>query len=239
MRRKKALRWIALAAGAVVLLVAGRALPVADWHAAFGEWLTGLGPAAYPLYAVAYVVMTVILGPAWLMTIGAGLFFGLLPGTAVVSAGSTLGAAAAFLIGRHLARERVTRMAAKNPRFAAIDRAVASKGWKIVFLLRLSPLVPYTLSNYFYGLTAIRFWPYVLASWVGMIPLTLLYASFGAAGRSADDDAPDALSEWKWPLIAGGVVITLAATAYVARVARRAVEEEREEEERAGEGPTI
>lgn len=234
MRLKKTVRWIALAAGAVVLIVAGRALPFAEWLATFGEWLTGLGPAAYPLYAAAYVVMTVILGPAWLMTIGAGLFFGLLPGAAVVSVGATVGAAAAFLIGRHLARERVARATAKNPRFSAIDRAVARKGWIIVFLLRLSPFVPYTLSNYFYGLTAIRFWPYILATWAGMIPLILVYASIGAAGRRGLSSESEALSDWKWPLIAVGVLITLAASAYVARVARHAVDEERAED-----APTI
>ena len=233
MRRKRVLFWIAIAAGVAVLLAAGRALPFAEWLAAFGAWLTGLGPVAYVLYAAAYVVVTVVLGPAWLMTIAAGLFFGLLPGAAVVSVGATLGAAAAFLIGRHLARDRVARLTSKDKRFSAIDRAIAEKGWTIVFLLRLSPLVPYTLSNYFYGLTAIRFWPYVLASWAGMIPLILLYASFGAAGRKAET-VTEELGAWKLPLILAGVIVTVAATAYVARVVLRAVEEERE-----GAGPAL
>ena len=231
--RRKVVLWIAVAAGVAVLLVAGRALPFAEWLAAFGAWLTGLGPLAYVAYAAAYVLVTVLLGPAWLMTIAAGLFFGLLPGAAVVSAGATLGAASAFLIGRHFARERVARVTAKDKRFAAIDRAIAQKGWTIVFLLRLSPVVPYTLSNYFYGLTAIRFWPYVLASWAGMIPLILLYASFGAAGREAETVAEE-LGAWKWPLIGAGVLVTVAATAYVGRVVLRAVEKERQ-----GERPAV
>ncbi len=224
MRRKKAARWIAIATGIAIFILVGRALPFADWLAAFGAWISGLGAAAFPLYAAAYALCAVLLGPAWLMTIGAGLFFGLLPGAGVVSAGSTLGAAASFLIGRHLARDRVARYAAKDPRFAAVDRAIAGNGWRIVFLLRLSPLVPYTISNYFYGLTAIRFWPYALATWAGTIPLIMLYASFGAAGRQSGAE-PDAMAAWKWALLAGGVLVTLVATAYVARVARQALSE--------------
>ncbi len=234
MQRKKAVRWISLAVGVAIFILVGRALPFADWLASFGTWISGLGPAAFPLYAAVFVLCTVVLGPAWLMTIGAGLFFGLLPGAGVVSAGSTLGAAASFLIGRHLARDRVARYAKKDPRSSAIDRAIARKGWRIVFLLRLSPLVPFTISNYFYGLTGIRFWPYALATWAGTIPIILLYASFGAAGRQAAGPEPNAMAAWKWALLAGGVIVTLAGTAYVARVARQALESERE-----GERPVV
>jgi len=221
-------RWILVALAVAVLIAAGWALPFRDWLSAFGEWIAGLGPEAYVLYAAVYVVVTVLLLPAWLMTIAAGFLFGLLPGVAVVSIGSTFGAAAAFLIARHLARAGVARRTARNPRFAAIDRAIGKKGWKIVFLLRLSPFVPFVFSNYFYGLTAIRFWPYVLASWAGMIPLTFLYVSFGVAGREATRLAAGPSTPWKWVLAAAGILVTLAATAYATRVTRRAIEQEQE-----------
>lgn len=227
MRVRSRERWIAAALGVVLLLAAGRILPLREWLRAFGNWLSDLGPEAYVLYAAAYVIVTLLLLPAVLMSIGAGLLFGLLPGVAVVSVGSTAGAAAAFLIARHLARERVARYAARSERFAAIDRAIGEKGWKIVFLLRLSPLMPFVLSNYLYGLTAIRFWPYIAASWAGMIPLTVLYVSFGAAGREAAkaDSVPGA--PWHWVVLAVGILVTFAATAYAARVARRALQNER------------
>jgi uncharacterized membrane protein YdjX (TVP38/TMEM64 family) len=218
-------RWLVAALAVAALLVAGRMLPLREWLAAFGQSVDGFGPAGYALFVVAYALVTVLMMPAVLMTIGAGYFFGLLPGVAVVSAGATLGAAAAFLIARHLVRERVERYAATNPRYAAIDRAVGQKGWPIVFLLRLSPLVPFVLSNYFYGLTAIRFWPYVLSSWIGMLPLTFLYVSFGVAGREATEPSAGPAAAWKWGLLAAGALVTLAATVYAGKVVKGALEE--------------
>jgi uncharacterized membrane protein YdjX (TVP38/TMEM64 family) len=218
-------RWIALAACAAALLVAGRLLPLREWLDAFGTWIAGLGPAAFVLYAAAYVVVTLLLMPAVLLTVGAGLFFGLLPGVAVVSVGATLGAASSFLVARHLARERVAKAVSGNPRYGAIDRAIGQKGWRIVFLLRLSPLVPFVVSNYFYGLTAIRFWPYVLSSWIGMLPLTFFYVSIGAAAREVAGSPATPAGPLKWALLAGGVLVTLAATAYAGKVVRGALEE--------------
>jgi uncharacterized membrane protein YdjX (TVP38/TMEM64 family) len=226
MPSRRAGRWIL--AGAVVLMAAAfaaGALPFREWLRTFYEWISGLGPEAYFLFAAAYVLVTVLLLPAWLMTVGAGLLFGLLPGVAVVSAGSTAGAAASFLIARYLARDAVARYARRHARFSAVDRAIAQGGWKIVFLLRLSPVIPFTFSNYAYGLTAISFRPYVLASWVGMLPLTVLYASFGAAGREASSIASGGLSAWKGTFIGAGILVAIATTAYVGRLARRALEE--------------
>jgi uncharacterized membrane protein YdjX (TVP38/TMEM64 family) len=224
MPSRRAGRWIL--AGAVVVVaaaLAAGALPFGDWLRAFSAWIAGLGPWAYLLYALAYVLVAVLLLPAWLMTVGAGLLFGLLPGVAVVSVGSTAGAAASFLIARYVARDAVARYAERHARFSAIDRAIAMSGWRIVFLLRLSPVIPYVFSNYLYGLTAISFRPYVLASWAGMLPLTVLYASFGAAGREASSITSGALPAWKAASIAVGVLITVAVTLYVGRMARRAL----------------
>lgn len=216
-----------LVAGLVVagLLLAGRLLPFREGIDTFGRWLEGLGPAGYALYIAAYALVTVLMMPAVLLMIAAGYFFGLLRGVALVSAGATLGAALAFLVARHLARERVEKYAATSPRYAAIDAAIGKKGWPIVFLLRLSPLVPFVFSNYLYGLTAIRFWPYVLASWIGMIPLQFLYVSFGVAGRQATAPTEGPAAAWKWTLLAVGALVTLAATVYAGKVVREALAE--------------
>jgi uncharacterized membrane protein YdjX (TVP38/TMEM64 family) len=228
MRSRPAVKWtlvaaVAAAAVAAALILGG--LPFRDWLAAFYGWVSSLGPEAYVIFAAAYVLVTVLLLPAWLMTVGAGLLFGLLPAVAVVSVGSTAGAAASFLIARHLARDAVAGYAGRHPRFSAVDRAIAKGGWRIVLLLRLSPVIPFTFSNYAYGLTAIAFRPYVLASWVGMLPLTFLYASLGAAGRAASVEAGGPAPAWKWPLIAVGILITIAVTAYVKRLVERTLEE--------------
>jgi uncharacterized membrane protein YdjX (TVP38/TMEM64 family) len=213
--------WPAIAAAAVVaaLLVASRVLPLERWITQFQRWVEGLGAWAPVIYGAVYVAATVLLVPGALLTIGAGLIFGVVRAFVLVLAAATVSAALSFLIARHLARARVERWAAHNPRFRAIDAAVREQGWKVVALLRLSPLVPFSLSNYLYGLTAVPLGPYVLASSVAMIPGTLLYVSLGAAGRAVA--AREGRSPLEWALLAVGLVATAAATVLVGRAARR------------------
>jgi len=209
------------------LVVAGRRLPFGDWLAQFGGWIAGLGVLGVALYVAAHVAVSLLMLPAVLMTIGAGFLYGLVPGTAIALAGATAGSAASFLVARHLARDRVAHAAARDPRFAALDSAIGKKGWRIVFLLRMSAVVPFVLSNYVYGLTAIRFWPYVVASATGMIPLTLLYAGLGAAARTAGGEGAAAdvspPPAWAAVVFGTGFAITVVVTVYVARLTRRAL----------------
>jgi uncharacterized membrane protein YdjX (TVP38/TMEM64 family) len=212
---------VALAA----LLVAGHLLPLREWLVAFERWTAGFGPLGAVFYTAAYLPVAILMMPAILLTLGAGFAFGLVEGFFVAWIGSTAGAAAAFLIGRYAARERVARaIATRGPRYAAIDRAIGKKGARIVFLLRLSPLVPYVVSNYFYGLTAIPFGPYVVATAAGMAPLTFLYVSLGAAAREVVGDPSGPAGAWKWTLIVVGVVVTLAATLYARTIVKKAIE---------------
>ena len=136
------------------------------------------------------MLATVLFLPCSVLTVGAGFAFGIAWGTLVVSIGSTTGASLAFLISRYVARDRIVAIAEKNAKFKAIDRAIGRQGWKMVGLLRLSPAIPFNLSNYVYGLTAVRFWPYVLASWIGMFPVTLLYVYLGAFGQAVSRPLP-------------------------------------------------
>ncbi len=186
-----------------------------------------LGPSSIPLFAAVYAVAAILFLPGSALTVGAGFVYGLFWGSVAVSAGATLGAAGAFLVARYVARARVERWAASSPRFAAIDKAVGKEGWKIVLLTRLSPVFPYNLLNYLYGLTRVRFGPYVLASWVGMIPGTILYVYVGFAGREVARAAggrphrpPGQYLFWGIGLLA-----TVAVTLYVTRLARRALRE--------------
>ena len=226
----RAIRWIAPLLALAALFLLGRLLPFGQWLEGFTNWVDGLGPAGMALYAAVYALVAVLMLPAWLMTIGAGMIFGFLPGIAVVAVGATAGAAASFLIARYFARERVARAAERNPKFRALDRAIAEKGWKIVFLLRMSVVVPYVFSNYAYGLTAIRFVPYVIASGLGMLPLIALYVALGVAAGEAEGAHP-AVPSGSWvPVVLGaGVLITAAVTWYVARLTRRAMAGDRSE----------
>jgi uncharacterized membrane protein YdjX (TVP38/TMEM64 family) len=212
--------------GAAVVLLAARSLPVGSWLDAARGWVESTGPLAFAVYVAVYVASVLLLIPGTLATLAAGPLFGLWLGTAAVSLASTTAAALAFLIARHGAREAVAERARREPRFAAVDRAVGARGWRIVALLRLSPFFPYPLLNYLFGLTAIRFWPYLAATWVAMLPATFLYVYLshaGAQGLSAAGAEVESGAGAKAALAGIGLAATAAATVYVTRLARRAV----------------
>ncbi|MEP6994414.1 MAG: TVP38/TMEM64 family protein [Acidobacteriota bacterium] len=212
-------KWLGLGVAVIGLFVAWRLLPIKDWLQAFQSWIAGLGPWGGVLYALAYVVAALLFVPGIVLTLGAGYVFGLGWGVVIVSVASTAAAAGAFLIARYLARERVEKLARGNEKFQAIDRAIGENGWKVVGLLRLSPLIPFSVSNYLYGLTAVKFWPYMLASWVGMLPATFLYVYLGAAGKTAGEKG--GRSPWEWVLLGGGLLATVAVTVILTRFAKK------------------
>lgn len=209
----------------VGLVIASQVLPVREWLTTFNDWVAGLGGLGIVIFIAVYVVATVLFLPGSALTLGAGFAFGVVQGFLAVSVGSTLGAAASFLVARHFARAAVSRRFGANPNFTAVDRAVGREGAKIVFLLRLSPAIPFNVLNYLLGLTSVGFWPYVLASWVGMLPGTLLYVYLGYAGRAglaaASGEGGD--HPFKYVYIGAGLLATLAVTIYVTRLARRAL----------------
>jgi uncharacterized membrane protein YdjX (TVP38/TMEM64 family) len=226
-------KWIGAATVLVAVILAARMLPLEAWLNALSDRVAALGPAGVVVFAAVYAVAVVLFVPGSVLTLAAGFIFGLLWGVVAVSVGSTLGAALAFLLARYLARERVSAWAAKYPKFRAIDRAIGEQGWKIVALLRLSPLVPFTYSNYLYGLTAVRFWPYVLASWAAMIPGTVLYVYLGVIGKAGLEAAAGAetgRSPYETAFLVVGLAATAVATWYVSRIARRALEKARLDE---------
>src|SRR5262249_36493820 len=175
------------------------------------------------LFIGLYVAATALFLPGWPLTLGAGAVFGLVKGTITVSIGATLGAAVAFLIGRYVARDAVASRIGGDPRLRAMDESVARDGWKIVWLARMSPLFPFNVLNYAFGLTRIPLRDYVLASWIGMLPGTIVYVYLGSA--AADLTALGQLQQRRGPaelaLYAIGLLATIAASLYIARLARR------------------
>ena len=222
LRRSVPWKWIGAGLAVVALFVAWRLLPVDDWVLGLQHKVARMGVLGGVVFALVYVVAALLLIPGAVLTIAAGVVFGVVWGTLLVSAASTAAAAAAFLIARYVARARVEKMARRHEKFGAIDRAIREKGWKVVALLRLSPVVPFSLSNYMYGLTALSFWPYILASWAAMLPGTVLYVSLGAAGRTAAGAGKgEGHSPWEWALLAAGLVATVVVTVLLTRAARR------------------
>jgi uncharacterized membrane protein YdjX (TVP38/TMEM64 family) len=185
---------------------------------ALGPW----GPAAF---VGLYVVATVLFIPGSVLTIGAGAIFGLLTGVVTVWIAATLAATVAFLVGRHFARDAVARRLGGDSRFRAIDEAVAREGWKIVGLVRLTPMFPFSLLNYAFGISRVSMRDYVLASWVAMLPGTIMYVYLGsiAGGLASLGQARVARTPAEWTISAFGLVATVAVTIYIARLARTAL----------------
>jgi uncharacterized membrane protein YdjX (TVP38/TMEM64 family) len=211
----------------VALLILARLLPLQSWLEHFVDWASGTGIPGLVAFAILYMIAAVLFLPGSILTLGAGAVFGIVRGTLVVSTGATLGAAAAFLIARYLARARVALWAEENPRFAALDKAVGKEGGRIVFLMRLSPIFPYNLLNYLFGLTRVGFVPYLLASWLGMLPGTILYVYLGFVGRALARSAvgPGVGSLWEGIFWGVGLGATALLTIYLTRLARRALAE--------------
>lgn len=228
-RVRRPRRWLAglalLLGVIVVAMLGGR-----EAGGAVARLVAGVGEAgtwAPAAFVVVYAVATVALIPGSILTLVGGALFGIAAGTAYVMVGATLGASAAFLIARYVARTSVERRVSRDPRFAAIDRAVGEDGRRIVFLLRLSPVVPFNLLNYALGLTRVRYLDFLVAS-LGMLPGTLLYTYSGrlvgdvaalAAGAEAERGAGH------WLVLMLGLAATAAAAVLVTRRARQALRE--------------
>jgi len=170
------------------LIAAWFLLPVEDWIETFQRRIEGLGAWGLVAFGVVYVAATVLLVPGSVLTLAAGLAFGLARGFAIVVVSATIGATLAFLIARYLVHDRVESFVAGRPKFKAVKAAVSEGGWKIVVLFRLSHLLPFNLQNYFYGVTDVSLLAYVLATFVGIMPGTLLYVYIGSAGQSGSGD---------------------------------------------------
>jgi uncharacterized membrane protein YdjX (TVP38/TMEM64 family) len=175
-RRLKPLLLVVLLAA---LAAATLLLPVREWLYAGLDWIDGHRFIAWAIFIAVYICAAVILVPGSILTLAAGFIFGLPLGVVLVSAGSVLGAAAAFLVGRFFARDWVADRIATLPKFRALDNAVRHDGFTIVLLARLSPLIPFNVLNYTLGITAVRLRDYILASWIGMLPATVLYVYIG------------------------------------------------------------
>ena len=217
----------------IVLVVVGGLLflrqwvPVKSYLESFLKWTEGAGTLGAIVLGIIYIAGSLLLFPGSVLTMGAGFLYGLLWGTIIVSLASTATACLAFLIGRTVGRGWVADKISDNKKFSAVDEAVGQEGFKIVLLVRLSPLFPFTLQNYAFGLTDITFWKYALASWVGMLPGTVMYIYFGVAAKNiaeiiageATMSTPQKIFFWV------GLVVTIFVVIFVTRVAKSAIQD--------------
>ncbi|WP_375340344.1 TVP38/TMEM64 family protein [Okeania sp.] len=190
-----------------------------NWINELGHW----GPIAF---ITIYILATIFFLPGSLITLGAGVLFGPIFGSIYVSIASTIGATCAFLVGRYLARGWVSQQIERNEQFQAIDKAVADEGWKIVGLTRLSPIFPFNLLNYAFGVTKVSLPDYFLASWIGMMPATVMYVYLGSLAGSLATLGTEGRERTtiEWVLYGVGLVATVAVTIYVTKIAKQALQ---------------
>ncbi|HAJ62749.1 MAG TPA: TVP38/TMEM64 family protein [Cyanobacteria bacterium UBA8543] len=208
-----------------------------EWLRNALQWIDSLGAVGamsgdkllriYAFIAI-YILATVAFIPGSILTFGSGVLFGVVWGSLYVFISATLGATIAFLVGRYLARGWVAKKIEGNHKFRAIDQAVGKEGLKIVLLTRLSPIFPFNLLNYAFGITGVSLQDYVIGS-VGMIPGTVMYVYMGSLasnlatiGTASQPTNPGV----QWAIRIIGFIATVAVTLYVTKVARKALEEE-------------
>lgn len=209
--------WLILL-GITTLVAISSLLPIESGIAAVRNWLTTLGPWASPAFILLYLLATIFGLPNILLILLAGTLFGFVRGTVAVSVADTLGAIACFAIGRTIARKRIKRWMSKNPTFAQLDQAIAQKGWKVLLLTRLAPLVPSNILNYGFSCTKVNFWQYCFFSWLGMLPVISLYVYLGSFGSFL---FAGKLTPQKLALQALGLLVTMGAAFYTTHFAKK------------------
>ncbi|MBD2346883.1 TVP38/TMEM64 family protein [Anabaena subtropica] len=191
-------------------------------------WVQSLGVLGPVAYMIVYNLATLLFIPGSLLTLKGGCLFGVFWGSAYVLIAATVGATLAFLIGRYLSRDWVGQQMEKHPKFKAIDQAVAKEGWKIVLLTRLSPVFPFNLLNYAFGVTQISLKDYILGS-LGIVPGTVMYVYIGSlAGdlaliNTTDQAVTPETQMWQWMLQGLGLIATVSVTVHITKIAQKAL----------------
>ena len=208
---------------AALLILIGLGLPIREMAESMFSWIQENPNVSWLVFLGLYILATVLLLPGSVLTIGGGWLFGFMEGLVIVSLSSTLAASCSFLIGRYLARAWVEGKISEDDRYRSLDRAIGERGFFVVLLTRLSPLFPYNLLNYAWGISSVRLSRYVLASWMGMIPGTLLYVYLGAAASDISQlfsAAPGEAFGQKW-LFIFGLAATAVLVIFIARLATK------------------
>jgi len=204
------------------MIVGYRLLPLQEWITTFQGWVQGFGVVGWFIFIAVYAVTSFALVPGSFLTLAAGVIWGLW-GFPIVIVGATLGSAISFLAARYLFLDRVQQKVSEYPRFNAVNQAIGEEGWKVVGLLRLSPALPFSLQNWFLGITPVAFWPSQIATFFGIMPGTLLYVWIGSLGGQAAGGDEMGLAKW---VVGGlGIAATLLVTVIVTKKASAKLKE--------------
>lgn len=222
--KKSGPNWVKIVIGLaalVALVVAYRLLPLQEWVQSFQNWVQGFGALGWVIFIIVYAVTAFVLIPGSILTLAAGAVWGF-GGFPLVVIGATFGSILSFLAARYLFQKRVEEKVEQYPKFKAVNDAIGEEGWKVVGLLRLSPALPFSLQNWFLGVTPVAFWPSQIATFFGIMPGTLLYVLLGSAGGQAGSGDMGAA---RWVVLGIGIVATLVVTVIVTRKAQAKLKE--------------
>ena len=223
-KKKIPVKNIAIGLALLAVLVVGyRLLPLQEWISAFQEWVQGFGILGWFIFAIVYALTTFLLVPGSFLTLAAGVIWGFW-GFPIVVVGATLGSALSFIAARFWFHDRVQSRVKAYPKFKAVNEAIGDEGWKVVFLLRLSPALPFSLQNWFLGITPVGFWPSQIATFFGIMPGTLLYVWIGSLGGAAAGGSDD-MSIAKYVVFGIGLLATLVVTILVTKKASAKLKE--------------
>jgi uncharacterized membrane protein YdjX (TVP38/TMEM64 family) len=221
-RRKTILLIAASTLGVALLLLAWFLLPVSAWLQSFGAWARSLGAAGLAMISVAYVLGTLILIPGFPMTLAVAVVYGWWA-LAICFMGGMLAAFISFLVGRYLARDHVRRFLDRHPAAKAVDTVAHEETFKTILLARLTPVTPFAMENYAFGVTGVRLGAYLLATAVGIVPGTILNVGIGVIGRTAAEGEASAAN---WALLVVGLVATVVLTIWMTRQAKQKLKEQ-------------
>lgn len=228
MMSRRTFKTVAIVAGLTLAAMLVWQLPVTHWIVALAERLRGMGWAGVALFVAIYVVAEVALIPGSLFTLAAGFAYGPVGGLLVASPASVLAATVAFLLGRTILRDWIRTRIDRYPKARALDTAIGTNSFKLILLLRLSPVIPFNILNYALGLSDAKVGRYVAASFVGMLPGTWLYVYLGSLATTAAEltEAGQSSSPQKLILTGVGLVATIIVVVLVTRAAQRALNEQ-------------
>jgi uncharacterized membrane protein YdjX (TVP38/TMEM64 family) len=221
--------WLRIILNAIALAVFAAAfnyLNINDLLQSIITWIKDQGLVGVIAFIVVYNLATVLFIPGAFLTLGGGALYGLFLGSIYVFIAATLGAILAFLIGRYFARDYISQKIRNNMTFRAIDAAICKEGFKIVFLARLSPIFPFNILNYVFGITRVALKDYILGS-IGMIPGTIMYVYLGSLAMdinslNSQTNSPK-IQAMQWSLRLIGLIATIAVSIYIARIAKRSL----------------
>lgn len=232
MKSNKLVKFGIIAVVIAGLVILGKQLNINEFLQNILQWIDSLGFWGIAIYILIYVLAAVLLLSGAVLTLGAGAIFGVVQGSIIVSLASTLAATVAFLIGRYVARGWVAKQIEHKPNFKAIDSAVADEGWKIVGLTRLSPIFPFVFLNYAFGVTQVSLKDYAIASWIGMMPGTVMYVYIGSLAKDLATlgAGSEQATTVQWILRIVGFIATVAVTVYVTKIAKKALDNKIDQE---------